>query len=273
MDRKKLKNNAKTNLKKYYWSYVAICFLLAFFAFEYNTSISSLRSHNNDDEKQISILDSIKTNLDDLDLDSNLDTDFTLNTILDSSELTTSNTYIFKLAGAIKSFASSKYQKAIYLLSATFFSICFSIFFAYPITVGSRKFFLNAKHDNNPKIGDIFDSFKKNSYINVVKIMTLKAIYTLLWAFTIIGGFIKSYEYRMIPYILADDPDINLKDAFLKSKKMMNNYKWKTFVLDLSFIGWNLLNIVTFGLSGIFYSNPYHAATITELYEERKKAC
>lgn len=273
MDRKNLKDKAKKNLKKFYWGYVAICFLLAFFAFEYNSSISSLRSHNgNNVKQQIGTLSSIKVNLSDISFDGKLDTDIIQNTIVDSSEFTASNTYIFKLAGTIKNIVSNKYQKAVFLFSACLLSICYNFFFAYPITVGSRRFFLNVKDDKNPKIGDIFDAFKRNSYLNVVKVMALKAIYILLWSFTIIGGIIKFYEYRMIPYIMAEDPNINKKDAFLKSKIMMKNYKWKTFVLDLSFIGWYLLNILSFGLVGILFSNPYHAATITELYEERKKA-
>ena len=49
----------------------------------------------------------------------------------------------------------------------------------------------------------------------------------------------------MIPYILAENPKIQRKKAFKLSKKMMKGNKWKTFILDLSFLGWELLSIFT----------------------------
>lgn len=75
----------------------------------------------------------------------------------------------------------------------------------------------------------------------------------------------------MIPYILAEIPKIQRKKAFKLSKEMMKGNKWKTFILDLSFLGWELLSIFTFGLLNIFYINPYKVATTVELYEVLKK--
>ena len=75
----------------------------------------------------------------------------------------------------------------------------------------------------------------------------------------------------MIPYILSENPKIQRKKAFKLSKEMMKGNKWKTFILDLSFLGWELLSIFTFGLLNIFYINPYKVATTVELYEVLKK--
>ncbi len=75
----------------------------------------------------------------------------------------------------------------------------------------------------------------------------------------------------MIPYILAENPKIERKKAFKLSKEMMKGNKWKTFILDLSFLGWELLSIFTLGLLNIFYINPYKVATTVELYEILKK--
>ena len=75
----------------------------------------------------------------------------------------------------------------------------------------------------------------------------------------------------MIPYILAENPKIQRKKAFKLSKEMMKGNKWKTFILDLSFLGWELLSIFTFGLLNICYINPYKVATTVELYEVLKK--
>ena len=100
--------------------------------------------------------------------------------------------------------------------------------------------------------------------------MFLRNLYNALWYLTIVGGVIKTYEYRMIPYILADNPNINRKEAFELSKKMMKGNKWKMFILDISFFGWYILSVLTFGLLSVLYVNPYNASTIAQLYETLK---
>lgn len=105
------------------------------------------------------------------------------------------------------------------------------------------------------------------SYKNIVKIMFLKNLYIVLWSMLfVIPGIIKAYEYRMIPYILAENPDISMEEAFALSKKMMDNEKLNTFALDLSFLGWFLLGSVSLGICLIFYVTPYYNLTNTELY-------
>ena len=67
-------------------------------------------------------------------------------------------------------------------------------------------------------------------------------------------------------YILAENPDIKSKDAFMLSKNMTNGYKWKMFLLDLSFILYDLLGVLTFNIFNLLVTNPYKATTYTELY-------
>ena len=47
----------------------------------------------------------------------------------------------------------------------------------------------------------------------------------------------------------------------------MRGQKWKAFVLDLSFLGWGILSLLTLGIVGIFYVNPYRNMTNAALYE------
>ena len=70
----------------------------------------------------------------------------------------------------------------------------------------------------------------------------------------------------MVPYLLADCPQMSRKDAFRISKEMMQGQKMDAFILDLSFIGWHLLSAVTCGLAEIFYVSPYVNATNAELF-------
>ena len=87
---------------------------------------------------------------------------------------------------------------------------------------------------------------------------------------SLIPGIIKSYEYRMIPYILGETPNIPKEEAFALSRAMMTGNKWKAFVLDLSFLGWYILSGLTFGILGIFYVNPYVEQTSAALYQKLK---
>jgi hypothetical protein len=89
-------------------------------------------------------------------------------------------------------------------------------------------------------------------------------LWTLLF---IIPGIVKAYEYRMIPYILAENPHMSRKEVFAASKSMMMGNKWKAFVLDLSFLGWHILSVFTVGILELFYVAPYVYATNAALYE------
>ncbi len=133
------------------------------------------------------------------------------------------------------------------------------------IIVGLQKFLCNNR-DGKGDISDLFSAYRGN-FGNVVLTMFLKDLYTALWSLLlIIPGIIKSYEYRMIPYILADDPELEYKDVFERSKKMMDGEKMNAFLLDLSFIGWFLLSGLTCGILGIFWTEPYYKQTAAELY-------
>ena len=87
----------------------------------------------------------------------------------------------------------------------------------------------------------------------------------------IIPGIVKSYEYMMIPYLLAEHPEMTRQEAFAESKQMMDGEKMEAFIMDLSFLGWYLLSAVTCGLLAIFYVNPYVQASFAEMYTFNKQ--
>jgi hypothetical protein len=98
--------------------------------------------------------------------------------------------------------------------------------------------------------------------------MFLVMLFTFLWSLLfIIPGIVKSYEYRMIPYLVADNPNLTYKEAFAESRRMMQGNKWRTFVLDLSFIGWHLLSALTLGILELFFVHPYQNLANAALYE------
>ena len=110
-----------------------------------------------------------------------------------------------------------------------------------------------------------------HNYKKIVKVLFRRDISIFLWSLLfVIPGIYKTYEYRMIPYLLSDNSEMRWKEAAEASKTMMQGNKWRAFVLDLSFIGWNILSIFTLGILSIFFVNPYKFSTNAALYEALK---
>lgn len=101
--------------------------------------------------------------------------------------------------------------------------------------------------------------------------MFVLTVFQYLWGITIVGGVIKHYSYRMVPFILAENPSLKARDAITLSRKMMNGHKWECFILGASFWGWDILGIITLGLTKVFFSNSYKICTYTEYYTELRK--
>ena len=138
-----------------------------------------------------------------------------------------------------------------------------------PLQVGCKRFFL-INSDAPANLDELGFGFK-NGYGNMVMAMFLRDLFITLWCLLlVIPGIIKMYSYCMVPYILSENPDMSGMEAIRRSKEMMNGHKWNAFVLDLSFFGWMLLAVVTVGIVGIFWTNPYVEATDAELYKAIK---
>lgn|GEM_PF-620442 len=131
--------------------------------------------------------------------------------------------------------------------------------------IGLPRFFVH-NHRDRGEIGHLFESFS-SSYMNQVVVMLLKNLFVGLWSLLlVIPGIIKYYEYLMVPYILADNPDTSWDDAKEQSRAMMDGEKMNAFLLHLSFIGWALLIPFTLGFIYPLYLGPYIAQAEAELY-------
>ena len=155
---------------------------------------------------------------------------------------------------------------AVFAIFVAAFAVFAAIALVNPFDIGTYQYSLNALRGqgNISDLGHGFDvSYKRN-----VKVMFFYDLYSVLWTMLfIIPGLVKIYEYRMIPYILADHPDMDKKEVFALSKSMMQGNKWRAFVLDLSFILWDFLSFITCGLVGAFWVAPYKLLTGAALYE------
>ncbi len=156
------------------------------------------------------------------------------------------------------------------------FIITFVIMIVYQMlignimTVGGRRFFMENR-EHKTEMSQLFWAFKGGRYSNVVIVMLARTVKTFLWSLLfVVPGIIKSYEYLMIPYILADNPQIDRRRAFELSRGMMDGHKMEAFVLGLSFIGWIIVGGLLAGVPNIIYTNPYMMATFSEYYAALK---
>ncbi len=153
----------------------------------------------------------------------------------------------------------------IVLLAVLLLFLLLRIFIGYSLEVGGRRYFIqSAQYSDNRKCFSF--AFRGENYLGIVLTMLLKAVFNSLWyLLLIVPGIIKSYSYRMVPYILADNPNIGYTRAITLSRQMTRGHKFRIFVLDLSFIGWYLLGLLAL-IIGMLFVLPYENATNAELY-------
>ena len=132
----------------------------------------------------------------------------------------------------------------------------------------SYIFYQLVAKNKKPEIEDLVLGFRDDNFLRGLVGYLLYAIFTFLWSLLfIIPGIIKCISYSQMFYIMADDPDIEAGDAMKKSMKLMDGHKMDYFLLQLSFIPWYLLCILTFGILYIWVA-PYVSATNAAFYKE-----
>ena len=150
----------------------------------------------------------------------------------------------------------------------TFIPVVGSILVALPMMYGYAIVMLSVMRGGEMNIGGLFDGF--NDFGRIVGTKLLQAIYTFLWMLLlVIPGIIKSYSYAMTDFILKDEPLLANNAAIEKSMAMMDGNKMKLFLLDLSFIGWAILCLFTFGI-GFLFLQPYVQSAHAAFYEDLK---
>ncbi len=134
--------------------------------------------------------------------------------------------------------------------------------------IATTMIYLRVSENGDFAIGDVFNGFDK--FWAAFKVQFLMGFFTLLWSILlIIPGIIKSISYSMSMYILAENPQMGALDAINESKNMMEGHKAEYFVLGLSFIGWILLCMITFGVA-LIYVIPYMETTMANFYRRIK---
>jgi len=140
------------------------------------------------------------------------------------------------------------------------------IFFFNIFSIIYKRIFMEGRIYKEVPIQRFAYVFKSGKWCKAAMTMVLKDVYEILWLFTIVGAFIKKYSYFMVPYIVAENPDISPNTAITLSRRMMCGHKWQCFVMSWSFILWEILDFFSYGIIGAIYLNPYKEATFAEYY-------
>jgi len=134
------------------------------------------------------------------------------------------------------------------------------------IQLGYARFNLDLTGGADARLESLFDYFRWFKTAFCARFLT--GLFIFLWSLLlIIPGIVASYTYAMVPYILAEDPDMTASDAIAVSKRMMEGNRWRLFCLEFSFIGWIILSAFTLGIGNLFLT-PYRAAAKAAFYRD-----
>lgn len=145
-----------------------------------------------------------------------------------------------------------------------------SLFVLLPLAAGYSNSMRVLLETGDNRLTNNSFSLGFGNWLHVVWGMILSTIYIFLWTLLlIIPGIIKSYSYALTPYILVEHPEMSANEAIEESMRLMDGHKFDLFYLQLSFIGWAILSILSLGL-GFFWLIPYQMAAQAAFYRDIK---
>lgn len=285
-ERKILKKNAKKSLKAHYWKFVVICLVAAYItgAYSYNGSVNLFVAYDKEENAD----DAVQTNMQDNRVNASKvlgelfgvkegEQKFTRGVFANVfNNITASGSFVFGILNSLnEGLFKGKIVMGIIQLFGALIGVLFWFFIQNMFKVCQSRLFLEGATYSQLSLERMLLLARIRKWGHVAMILFFKWLYTALWSLTVVGGIIKHYSYKMVPYIVAENPAVTKKEAFQMSRKMMQGNKWGAFVLDLSFFGWTILSACTIGVLGLFFLNPYTAATETQLYlnlREKRRA-
>lgn len=188
------------------------------------------------------------------------------------NQISSSGSIVFGIINALNTLIFKDSIKAsIIMFAGIIVLIVLMIFVRNVVYVGQCRYFMEHRSYRATKADKIMFIYRFGKTMNVAKVMLFRSIFQSLWNITIVGGFIKFYEYSMIPFILAENPEVTRKEAFALSKEMTRGYKRKMFAMDLIYALGVILGSFTYDLLTIFLVDPFRACVFAEIYSDLRK--
>ena len=302
LTRKEMKQKARQSLRKHYLMFVTVCVAAAILGTEFSGSLDGIKIESREERSPETAVTGIvgrQPNLSDVVLDAlqgneeesrELSEELKEQAVQNTKEgrgsaalgrsrgararivnSVTSGSILVTLIAAVNSMVGSAgITVFLFIVLSLLLALGAWVFLFNMYTVVSRRIFLEGRVYEKLTIQRFAFLLRVKRWTKVSLTMALASLYQMLWALTIVGGIIKRYSYFLVPYIAAENPDISPKKAVNLSRKMMHGHKWECFVFELTYWGWDILGSLTFGLTAIFYSNPYKTAAFSEFYVQMR---
>ncbi len=181
----------------------------------------------------------------------------------------TSGAYFLTLLMGIRSIVGTDSGAVIAMLLGALFLVLFmEVFVKGVYRTAVLRMFLEGRRYERVPVQRVWFLLRVKKWFHVGMAQLVTSVFLFLWSLTIVGGFLKYYSYYLVPCILAENPAMGTLDAVSLSRRMMKGHKWECFVLELSFFGWELLGMLTFRLSDLFFNVPYKVAVMGEYYAQ-----
>lgn len=270
MKLKEIKKNAHKNVKTHYATYLVLCLAAVLMGSEFSSTLSLLKQDNAKSVSGLLMHSSIVKSM----------------TFLLPEDVFGTTNGVF--AHVINGITSGSFVKTLFLGLSTIIhskdiaSICFvviglciSVFYRIYIVnvlpVINRRLFLEGRVYAKLPLDRLVYLMRIRKQMHVAFVKLVKSIILTVMNFTVVGGIYFYYAYYLVDYILAENPTISLKDALSLSRNMMKGHKFEYFKWQFSMAGWYILDVCTFGISAIFYSNMYRMSVMCEFYTLRRK--
>lgn len=171
-------------------------------------------------------------------------------------------------ASAAASVSSAPFVGPIFSFVMTFLTIGISFTFLDVIRKGRQQ---------DMSFKEAFRLFNGNDFVPVLLINILSYIFQYLWTLLfVIPGIVKFYSYSQANFIYKDlsatrdTRSMGATSFITESRELMSGHKGRLFWLDISFIGWYIVGMVTLGI-GFLWINPYINATKAAFYDDLSK--
>ena len=134
------------------------------------------------------------------------------------------------------------------------------------LQLGYARFLLKQHDGKTLDFNDLFSQFDR--FGTGFAQDFLRTLYTFLWSLLlIVPGIIAALSYAMTPFILEEHPELTASEAIARSKTLMDGHKMDLFILNLTFLGWDILCALTANIGNLFL-NPYKNAAYAVFYRE-----
>ena len=287
--RKELKKKARKNLKRHYPIFMVACIIAAFIGSEFlgSFNITELKvfptsittqpekvdkavedALNGNAEESKKVTKELKSEIikqDQLDQKKVLGRSRGVFAMIVNS-FSTGSIYVTFITGMNAIIGHPNITSIILVSASLLLSFLTWFFLGNMYQVISRRIFLEGRTYQKVPIQRFLFLLRVKKWNKTAWTMFVTSAFYSLWCLTIVGIVVKRYSYILVPYIVAENPNIKTLDAINLSRRMMDGHKWECFKLELSYIGWTILGALTAGITEILYSNPYKVATLTEYY-------